>query len=79
MLGWRSKWQGQDERHPVANRHTARLLLLSAELLATSAARANEPNKWNLDVSLYGLAVGMAGDIGIGRVNADIAAGFDKI
>ncbi len=63
----------------MAHRHLAQLLLLSATLLTPSATQANEANKWSLDVSLYGVAVGMSGDIGIGSVNADINAGFDKI
>lgn len=63
----------------MTNRHTTQLLLLSAAFLASSAAHANETNDWSLDVSLYGLAAGMSGEIGIGHVNADINAGFDKI
>ncbi len=63
----------------MTDRHPAQLLLLSAALLAALATQANETNKWTFDVSLYGLAVGMSGDIGIGSVNADINAGFDKI
>ncbi len=60
-------------------RHTAQLLLFSVAVLVPSATRANEADTWSLDVSLYGLAVGMSGDIGIGAVNADINVGFDKI
>ncbi len=63
----------------MTNRHTAQVLLLSAALLAPSAIQANETNKWSLDLTLYTLAVGMSGEVGIGRVNADIDAGFDKI
>ena len=51
---------------------------LGAALLAPSATHGNETNKWSLDVSLYRLAVGMSGDMGIGPVNADINAGFDQ-
>ncbi len=63
----------------MTDRHPAQLLLLSAALLAALATQANETNKWTFDVSLYGLAVGMSGDISVGPVNADINAGFDKI
>jgi hypothetical protein len=38
-----------------------------------------ETNKWTFDLSLYGLAAGMSGNIGLGRVNADVDVGFDKI
>ena len=54
-------------------------LTLAAALLAPPAARAGETNQWTFDVSLYGLPVGMSGDVGIGPVNADVNAGFDKI
>ncbi len=64
----------------MSPRHSAQLIFLGATLLATSATtRASETNPWSFDVSLYGLAVGMSGDIGIGPVNADLNAGFDKI
>lgn len=64
----------------MTNRHTANLLLLgAATLLAPPAAGAGETNKWTFDISLYGLAVGMAGDLGVGPVNADLDVGFDKI
>jgi hypothetical protein len=58
---------------------TALLALLTATLLAPPDASAGEPSKWTFDASLYGLAVGMSGDIGIGPVNADVDVGFDKI
>ncbi len=61
------------------NRQIAQILLLGAALLAPSAARASEARPWTFDVSLYGLAVGMAGDIGVGQVNADVDFGFDKV
>jgi hypothetical protein len=47
--------------------------------LAPPATQTKETNKWSLDVSVYGLAVGMSGDIRIGPDNADISARFDKI
>jgi len=38
-----------------------------------------QTNKWTFDVTLYGLAAGMTGDVGIGPVNADLDVGFDQI
>ena len=55
------------------------LSLLAATLLASPLARAGDPNPWTLDVSVYGLAVGMSGDLGIGLIDADLDVGFDKI
>ena len=51
--------------------------LATALLPTTGGAAENKP--WTFDVSLYGLAVGMSGDIGIGPVDADLNAGFDDI
>jgi hypothetical protein len=36
-------------------------------------------SKWTFDFSLYGLAAGMSGEVGIGPVNADVDFGFDKV
>ncbi len=60
-------------------KHTAPLTLLAAVLLASPLARASDTNKWTFDLSLYGLAVGMSGDVSVGRINANVDAGFDKI
>lgn len=43
------------------------------------AAHAENHNPWKFDVSLYGLAAGMSGDVGIGPINADVDFGFDKV
>ncbi len=51
----------------------------AATLLAPPTADAGEANPWTLDASLYGLAAGMSGNVGIGRVNADVDFGFDKV
>ena len=56
-----------------------RTLPLAAILLAPPVAGADETNKWTFDVSLYGLAAGMSGSVGIGPVNADVDFGFDKV
>ena len=60
-------------------KHTACLSLFAGALLVSPMVDANEPNKWTFDVSLYGLAVGMSGDLGIGPVNADLNFGFDQV
>ena len=61
-------------------KHPLLLALLAAALLAGPAAlRAEQDNKWTFDVSLYGLAAGMSGDVGIGPVNAPVDFGFDKV
>jgi hypothetical protein len=58
---------------------TIHLPILAAALLGPSAASASETNKWTFDASLYGLAAGMSGTVGIGPVNADVDFGFDKV
>jgi hypothetical protein len=56
--------------------------LLSLALVAglwPAIVRAEEPNAWTCDVTLYGLAAGMSGDVMIRGVPADVDLGFDKI
>jgi len=60
-------------------KHSSLLSLCAVALLAPLPARAAEANEWTFDVSLYGLAVGMAGDIGIGHVNAEVDVGLDAV
>lgn len=60
-------------------KHTARLAILAVALWSPPIANANETNKWTFDFSLYGLAAGMSGDVGIGPVNAPVDFGFDKV
>jgi hypothetical protein len=60
-------------------KHIALSSLLAAALLAPPAACASETNKWTFDASLYGLAAGMSGDVSIGRVDAPVDFGFDKV
>ena len=55
------------------------LPLCAVALLAPLPAGAGEPNRWTFDVSLYGLAAGMSGDLGIGPVTADLDVGFDDV
>jgi len=57
-------------------------LLLALALAATllpAALRAEDPNPWTLDVSLYGVAASMSGTAGLGPIDADVDVGFDKI
>jgi hypothetical protein len=47
--------------------------------LAPLPARSVQTNEWTFDLAIYGLAIGMAGDIGIGHVNAEVDVGLDDI
>ena len=47
--------------------------------MAPLPASAAEPNQWTFDVSIYGLALGMSGDLGIGPVTADVDVGLDDV
>jgi hypothetical protein len=60
-------------------KHLALLPLCAAALLAALPARAIETNKWTFDVSLYGLAAGMSGDVGVGSVTTGVDVGFKDI
>ncbi|MBC8009165.1 MAG: outer membrane beta-barrel protein [Burkholderiales bacterium] len=53
-------------------------LVLAATLLP-SASHAAEPEAWTFEVSLYGLAAGMSGDVVVKGVPADVDLGFDQI
>jgi hypothetical protein len=55
------------------------LPLCAFALLAPLPAVATEANEWTFDLSLYALADGMSGTMGIGPVNADIDVGLDDI
>ena len=54
-------------------------LALASALVAPPTVRAAEPNKWTFDASLYGLAAGMSGNVGVGSINAPVDFGFDKV
>jgi len=60
-------------------KHAILLSLLATALLAPPIARPSETSNWSFDVSLYGLAAGMSGDVGIGPVNAGVDFGFDQV
>ncbi len=44
-----------------------------------SLLRADETNKWTCDVSLYGFAAGMSGDVAVKGIPADLNVGFDEV
>ena len=60
-------------------KHRLLFTLALASALLPSALRAEENKLWTFDVSLYGLAAGMSGDVGIGLINAPVDFGFDKV
>ena len=60
-------------------KHLSLLPLCAIALLAPLPAVADETNEWAFDVSLYGLAVGMSGEIGIGPVTTGVDVGLDDI
>jgi len=64
--------------NPIMKHKLLFTLTLAATLLP-SALRAGENDKWTFDVTLYGLAAGMSGEVGVGPLNADVDVGFDKI
>ena len=47
--------------------------------MAPASARASETNEWTFDLSIYGLALGMEGELGIGPVTADVEVGLEDI
>ncbi len=53
--------------------------LCTAALLAPLPVGAAETNEWTFDLSLYGLTLGMSGDLGIGPVTADLDVGFEDV
>ena len=55
------------------------IILTLAIALLPSAVRADETNKWRFDVSLYGVAAGMSGDVTVNGIPADVNVGFDKV
>ena len=63
----------------IIMKHPSLLPLCAFALLAPLPAVAAEANEWTFDVSVYALADGMSGTMGIGPVNADIDVGLDDI
>jgi hypothetical protein len=54
------------------------IIALAAAVLPP-ALRAEETNRWTFDVSLFGLAAGMSGNVTVKGVPSDVDVGFDKI
>ena len=55
------------------------LTLTLAAALLPWALRAEETNHWSFDVSLYGVAAGMSGDVTVKGIPANVDVGFDKV
>jgi hypothetical protein len=47
--------------------------------MARNGAAADETNQWGFDVSLYGLAAGMSGDITVKGIPADVDVSFGDV
>jgi hypothetical protein len=59
--------------------HFAPTSLILATLTLTSLASPAHADKWTFDASIYGLAAGMSGEVGVGPNTADVDVGFDKV
>lgn len=55
------------------------LTLALAGTLVVPALRAEETNHWTFDVSVYGLAPSMSGNVAVKGIPADVDFGLDKI
>jgi len=55
------------------------IILTLATALLPSALCAEETNQWTIDMSLFGLAAGMSGNVAVKGVPADVDVGFDKV
>jgi hypothetical protein len=53
--------------------------LAAIALLAAAFPQLTDASEWTFDVTLYGLAAGMSGDLTVRGVNADLDVGFDTI
>jgi hypothetical protein len=60
---------------------TTLLTLIGLSLASSPLSLALEwpDDKWTFDVSLYGLAAGMSGDVAARGIRADLDLGFDDI
>jgi len=54
-------------------------MLAIATMLLPSTLLAQDYKHWSFDVSLYGVAAGMSGDMTVKGIPADVDVGFDKI
>ena len=57
----------------------ALLPLCTVALLTPLHMGAADMNQWTFDVSLYGLAVGMSGDLGVGPVTVPVDVTFQDV
>ncbi len=55
------------------------IILALATVLLPSVLRAEETNQWTFDLSLYGLAAGMSGNVAVKGIPANVDVGFDKV
>jgi hypothetical protein len=69
----------QNTNRPKLMKNKLVLIVSFAAALLPSTLRAEEPNQWTFDVSLYGLAASMSGNVVVKGIPADVDAGFDKI
>ena len=60
-------------------KHNFLFTLTLAIALLPWALRAEETNKWTFDMSLYGLAAGMSGNVAVKGIPANVDVGFDKV
>jgi hypothetical protein len=60
-------------------KHLVLCTLAAAAALFPGTSRADDTNQWSFDVSIYGLAASMAGDVTVKGVSGDLDVGFDKI
>jgi len=60
-------------------KHKLIILLGLAASLLPSSLRAEETNTWSFDLSLYGLAAGMSGNVAVKGISSDVDVGFDKV
>src|ERR1017187_8715409 len=60
-------------------KHQLVIILVIASALLPPRLRAEETNHWSFDVSLYGVAAGMSGDVTVKGIPANVDVGFDKV
>jgi hypothetical protein len=60
-------------------KHKLLLTLALTIALLPGTMRSEEPKEWTFDVSLYGLAASMSGNVAVKGIPADVDIGFDQI
>jgi len=71
------KSKSQTKPNPMNSKLLLPLAL--AAVLLPSNVRAAETNAWTCDITLYGLAAGMSGDVMVKGIPAEVDFGFDEI